>query len=586
MAEIGKVKIGDVIDNKYEIVAKIGKGGMSKVYLAMDRRLNKQWAVKEAKKKPGKNSEIYELTPMAEAGLLKGLNHENIVRIVDIIEERGYIYIVEDFVEGNSLLEKLKEGPSNPDDVVNWGIQLCDTLQYLHTLKEPIIYRDMKPENVQLDPDGKKVVLLDFGIAKIYKPQNTGDTNVLGTRGYAAPEQFDINRQSDGRTDIYSLGVTLRALLMGKKPSDVLFHEDIRKFNPEVTDGLVKVLAKATNNNPDKRYQTAAEFKTALENYHNFDDAVIRMKKRKLNSFRGLLAASVALFLVGAVLLPISNVVRNTDYQTNFDNGKYEECIDINSGKSDAYVCLLISNVDDDTFLNDSIGWDYKNIDDDEKRNLFAIWAALVKDCSVKSYYSSSNDYYEDLASNLSINCTDEGFVEDELAADENGEINICEAIAKIRLFYADFSDMIESTNKSVGNSINEDDLEKVFENVKEINVWLEENKEILEESAEDGDLNSDGYDYIDINDDETYYYQINEIFKYVSVSNGGYGGDKPTNFYEYLVKVECDMLLNYKDKLVETEGCDYDTLKELVEVVKDSGYVTEKLLNSFEPST
>ena len=86
--------IGTIIDGKYEIIAELGRGGMSVVYLAMDRRLNKQWAVKEAKKNPGANSEIFELTPIAEANLLKSLDHPNIVRIVDIIEQNGYIYIV------------------------------------------------------------------------------------------------------------------------------------------------------------------------------------------------------------------------------------------------------------------------------------------------------------------------------------------------------------------------------------------------------------------------------------------------------------------------------------------------------------
>lgn len=585
MAEIGEVKIGDVIDNKYEIVAKIGEGGMSKVYLAMDRRLNKQWAVKEAKKKPGKNSEIYELTPMAEAGLLKGLNHENIVRIVDIIEERGYLYIVEDFVEGNSLLEKLKEGPSNPDDVVNWGIQLCDTLQYLHTLKEPIIYRDMKPENVQLDPDGKKVVLLDFGIAKIYKPQNTSDTNILGTRGYAAPEQFDINRQSDGRTDIYSLGVTLRALLMGKKPSDVLFHEDIRKFNPEVTDGLVKVLAKATNNNPDKRYQTAAEFKTALENYHNYDDAVIRMKKRKLSSFRGLLAASVALFLVGAVLLPISNVVRNSDYESNLTNGEYKECIEINSSRSDAYFDYLAHEIDsrgvtaaaslgvsDDETDNADISDTYRDISDEEERRAFALWMAFVSDrCNFTDddYFSSPSDYYSDLACDfddsvsLNIDCTDENFVEEKLTSSEDSEVNIYMAIARIRLFYDDVSQKADnSLNKGTGDKISDKGLENIYNNIEEINEWLNENRETLEKET--------GYEE----------HELNGIFEYVSYSNV-YGGDDVENFYVYLVKLECDVLLYYDEE--EVLG-DYDTLKALVNT--ESGYVTEKLLNSFKPST
>ena len=333
--------IGTIIDGKYEIVAEIGRGGMSVVYLAMDRRLNKQWAIKEAKKKPGNESAVYELTPIAEANLLKSLNHENIVRIVDIIEQDGFIYIVEDYVEGMSLAKEVERGPSSTDDVVTWGVQLCSVFEYLHSRPQPIIYRDMKPANIQLDPDRKKIKLLDFGIAKTYKVQNVGDTFNLGTRGYAAPEQFDTNRQSDARTDIFSLGVTLRALLMGKTPNQAEFYDDIRKFNPSVSDGMIKVINKATDQNPDKRFQTASEFKEALLHYHDRDDAVINFKKKKLNSFRAMIAFSISFLAIGLILLPISFGVRSADYDKKLDEKKYKECILTNPGKPDAYLKMI-----------------------------------------------------------------------------------------------------------------------------------------------------------------------------------------------------------------------------------------------------
>ena len=275
--------IGSIIDGKYEILTELGHGGMSVVYLAMDRRLKKQWAVKEAKKKPPGQSNIVGLTPVSEAEMLTKLNHPNIVRIVDIVDQNDTIYIIEDFVEGKSLAEEVKHGPSTPEDVVLWGSQLCDVLEYLHTQSPKIIYRDMKPANVQLLPDRQQIKLLDFGIAKKYKPQNVGDTTNVGTRGYAAPEQFDAKVQSDACTDVYSLGITLRSLLMGKTPYDVEFYDDIRKQNPAVTDGLIKVLNKATAQNPANRYQSAADFKYALQHYHDRDEAVIRIRQRKLN---------------------------------------------------------------------------------------------------------------------------------------------------------------------------------------------------------------------------------------------------------------------------------------------------------------
>ena len=148
-------EIGSIIDGKYEILTELGHGGMSVVYLAMDRRLKKQWAVKEAKKKPPGQSNIVGLTPVSEAEMLTKLNHPNIVRIVDIVDQNDTIYIIEDFVEGKSLAEEVKHGPSTPEDVVLWGSQLCDVLEYLHTRSPKIIYRDMKPANVQLLPDSR-----------------------------------------------------------------------------------------------------------------------------------------------------------------------------------------------------------------------------------------------------------------------------------------------------------------------------------------------------------------------------------------------------------------------------------------------
>lgn len=337
-------KVGDIIDGKYEILTEIGRGGMSVVYLARDRRLNKQWAIKEAKKNPGANSAIFEMTPIAEANLLKSLEHPNIVRIVDIIEYNNLIYIVEDFVEGNSLNEEVKRGPSSPKDVIRWGKQLCDVFTYLHSRNPKIIYRDMKPANVQLSPDRKTVKLLDFGIAKTYKPQKVGDTTNLGTRGYAAPEQFDAKIQSDERTDIFSLGVTLRSLLMGKTPFDVDFYGDMRRFNPYVTDGLVRVIEKATNPEPAKRFKTAAEFKQALVHYHDYDAKVIASRKKKLNQFRGVFISSIACLCIGLVLLPTAFLVRKSigdrDIKSTNINTKIK-VINDNPGNLDYYLYFL-----------------------------------------------------------------------------------------------------------------------------------------------------------------------------------------------------------------------------------------------------
>ena len=162
-------QIGAVIDGKYEILKEIGRGGMSIVYLAMDKRLNKQWAVKEIKRKGnGKNDEIVVNSLLAEANLMKRLDHPALPRIVDIIENGVTIYVVMDYIEGESLDKILNEYGAQPEElVVGWAKQLCDALGYLHSQKPPIIYRDMKPANVMLKPEGN-IKIIDFGIASVF----------------------------------------------------------------------------------------------------------------------------------------------------------------------------------------------------------------------------------------------------------------------------------------------------------------------------------------------------------------------------------------------------------------------------------
>lgn len=210
--------IGTVIEGKYEILKLIGTGGMSYVYLAMDKRLNKQWAVKEIKKTAnGKNDEIIENSLLTEANLMKKLDHPALPRIVDIIDNGETIYVIMDYIEGESLDKILCEYGAQPQElVIDWAKQVCDALQYLHSQNPPIIYRDMKPSNIMLKPEGN-IKIIDFGIAREYKEQSLADTKVLGTKGYASPEHYG-NRQTDARSDIYTLGMTMHHLLTGADP--------------------------------------------------------------------------------------------------------------------------------------------------------------------------------------------------------------------------------------------------------------------------------------------------------------------------------------------------------------------------------
>ena len=239
---------GTIIEGKYEVLKLIGKGGMSKVYLAMDKNLNKQWAIKEIERKAyDKNNEVVVASAMAEANMMKKLDYPSLPRIVDIIEKENVIYVVMDYIEGETLSSVLsKEGAQPQEVVIEWAKELCRVLDYLHTQNPPIIYRDMKPANIMLQPNGN-IKLIDFGIAREYKEQNLADTVSLGTKGYAAPEQFGGKGQTDARTDVYCLGVTLYHLLTGQNPCEPPYEiYPIRYWNPQLSSGLEAIIQKCT----------------------------------------------------------------------------------------------------------------------------------------------------------------------------------------------------------------------------------------------------------------------------------------------------------------------------------------------------
>ncbi|MBQ9200220.1 MAG: serine/threonine protein kinase [Lachnospiraceae bacterium] len=284
-------KEGTVLDGKYEIWKEVGRGGMSIVYLARDNRLNKQWAVKEIKNDGSKSAKTLLKGLEREANILKNVDHPVLPRIVDIINQNNTIYVVMDFIEGETISERLKKEGAQPQDlVVEWGIQLAGALDYLHNMNPPVIYRDMKPSNVMIKPEGG-VKLIDFGTAKEYDVENNADTTALGTRGYAAPEQFGDKQgrgiyNTDARTDIYNLGATLYHIVTGNNPCDPPYGvHPIREMNPSLSSGLEKILLKCTEDNPAKRYQNCSELIYDLEHYTELDDSYKKKNKRKLGLF-------------------------------------------------------------------------------------------------------------------------------------------------------------------------------------------------------------------------------------------------------------------------------------------------------------
>lgn len=181
---------------------------------------------------------------------------------------------------------------------MEWAKQLCDVLGYLHSREKPIIYRDMKPANVMLRPDGN-VMLIDFGTAREFKSRSVADTVCLGTRGYAAPEQYGGMGQTDARTDIYCLGATLYHLLTGHSPADPPYEiRPIGEWIPEYAgSGLEEIIIKCTKQDPNERYQNCAELMYALEHEEDNTQKARRERKRKWRVF----VACNVIWVLGAI---------------------------------------------------------------------------------------------------------------------------------------------------------------------------------------------------------------------------------------------------------------------------------------------
>lgn len=352
-------EIGTVIDGKYEVLREIGRGGMSVVYLAMDTHLNKQWAVKEIRKKgSGKNDEIVVNSLLAEANLMKRLDHPALPRIVDIIDNGVTIYVVMDYIEGESLDKILNEYGSQPEDkVIEWAMQIADALSYLHSQKPPIIYRDMKPANVMLKPEGN-IKIIDFGIAREYKEQNLADTTVLGTKGYAPPEQY--SGQTDPRSDIFALGMTMHHLLTGVDPRNGEAYAPVRQWNPELSEGIEIIIDKCVQPAAENRYQNCADLMYDLEHPDLITRGFKKQQKRKLWSFLISAVLCVLLAISGFVCDNLATQVNNSTYDayisvmasTSLEEkvASYKQAIAIYPYDTRAYMKLLEAYEDEGRF--------------------------------------------------------------------------------------------------------------------------------------------------------------------------------------------------------------------------------------------
>lgn len=366
--------IGDLLDNKYRILSEVGHGGMSVVYLAINERANKTWAVKEVRKDGVMDFAAVKQGLVVETDMMKKLNHPHLPSIVDVIDTEDSFLIVMDYIEGKSLLKLLKtEGAQPEDKVIKWGKQICDVLGYLHRQKPPIIYRDMKPANVMLKPDGD-IALIDFGTAREFKDRNmVEDTTCLGTRGYAAPEQFGGRGQTDARTDIYCLGATLYHLLTGHSPAEPPYEiKPLSYWIPQYAgSGLEKLILKCTQQDPSQRYQDCAELMYALEHYKDEDDAIRKKRKGQVRAFIAAMIVGCA-GLAGALFCNFSEInARQRTYESYLSQAELTEnlreakplikqALELDAGGVEAYETLL-NKAEDEIQLNTKLSQDSAN---------------------------------------------------------------------------------------------------------------------------------------------------------------------------------------------------------------------------------
>lgn len=326
-----------VLQDRYEIIAEIGRGGMSCVYLAKDKMLGSYWAVKKVISSKGKDIKAF----WKEVELLSGLNHADIPRIVDRIEFEGSNYVVMDFVDGASLGKKvLAEGPQPESAVVEWAKMLCDVLEYLHTVRSsPIVYCDLKPDNIMLTKAGR-VKLIDFGIAKECVKGTVYRGEAVGTKGYAAPEQYrDASNVLDERTDIYSFGASLAYILTGvtpsKPPNGV---QSVRGLDPKLSEGIDYIISKCTKDDPEQRYHDFGEVRADLNSINELTGSYRRKMRNRLLSFSLSSAACLLCLIPALVGYSAVQAQRSDNYQHYYQQAAVSLQNGDNDGAAQNYI--------------------------------------------------------------------------------------------------------------------------------------------------------------------------------------------------------------------------------------------------------
>lgn len=374
------LQIGSVVDKKYKVLNEIGHGGMSVVYLAINEKANKTWAIKEVRKDGIHDEKMVKQGLIAETNILKKLDNKYLPSIVDVIEDKDTFLIVMDYIQGKGLDQilnrKLREEnrPIDVENVISWGIQLCEVLSYLHTQEQPIIYRDLKPSNIMLKPDGQ-ISLIDFGTARVYKEGGKDDTTTLGTPGYAAPEQYGGNGQSCQQSDIYGLGATLYHLITGVNPGETPCNIPLitegRKTLLEETPwelrdkllGLELIIKKCVSYKIEDRYKNCLEVKYALEHPEELGLPHRKKLKNKLLAFGACLGTGILLGCVSVFGMFMENRTEKTGYDYYIDSAAtstydkkmsyYRQAVALNPEDERAWLGILDAVEEDNDFTTD-----------------------------------------------------------------------------------------------------------------------------------------------------------------------------------------------------------------------------------------
>ena len=261
---------GTLLQDRYRVLRQIGGGGFGTVYLAEDTRLSGLYrAVKEMSpdRVPAEDRNWSISAFRQEAEILAHLQHPGVAAVTDFFPQEGNWYLVMEYVQGQTLADVLSAAPGGrlPDvQALNILDQLVEVLLYLHTQSPPVVFRDLKPGNVMITPEGK-VKLIDFGIARFFKPTQGRDTVNLGTPGYAAPEQYGGQGQSDVRADVYGLGVLLHQMLTGHNPIHTPFRlPPVESLNRGAPPHVAQAVRQAIDNDPQARFPSVAHLQAAL----------------------------------------------------------------------------------------------------------------------------------------------------------------------------------------------------------------------------------------------------------------------------------------------------------------------------------